>query len=293
MVNEPSARAQIRCRRIEEHDIGAVVDLLVRGFPVRNRDYWLRGLRREAERRLPPNCPRYGYLLEHAGMPVGVILVLSAPMETGGIRCNLSSWYVEPEFRGHASFLIAYALRNKQATYVNISPARHTWSTIEAQGFKRYCSGQLFAIPALSGGGDKAELRQVAPGAPVPGRLSEAERDLLAQHAAYGCLSLVCAAADGDHPFVFLPFRIRRFRISLPCMHLVYCWSIDDFVRFARPLGRFLLKRRTTLVALDDNGPVEGLVGTYREGRVRKYYKGTHPPRLGDLAYTELVLFGP
>jgi hypothetical protein len=289
----PSASTQIRCRRIEEHDIGAVVDLLVRGFPVRKREYWLRGLRRQATRPLPTDCPRYGYLLEHAGTPVGVILLLSAAMDSGGVRCNLSSWYVEPEFRGHASFLIAFALRHKQATYVNISPARHTWPTIEAQGFKRYCSGQLFAVPALSRGCDKGEVREVRAGAAVSGRLSEPERELLAAHAGYGCLSLVCTAADGDHPFVFMPFRIRRIRIPLPCMHLIYCRSTDDFVRFAAPLGRLLLKHRTALVALDANGPIKGLVGTYLEGRVRKYFKGPNRPRLGDLAHTELVLFGP
>lgn len=289
----PSARIQTSCRRIEEHDIDAVIDLLVRGFPVRKREYWMRGLKRQATRLLPPEFPRYGYLLEHAGIPVGVILLLSAPADSGGVRCNLSSWYVEPEFRGHASFLIAFALRHKQATYVNISPARHTWPTIEAQGFRPYCNGQLFTVPALSRGCDRAEVHEVMAGAAVPGRLSEAERELLATHAGYGCLSLVCSAADGDHPFVFMPFRIRRIRIPLPCMHLIYCRSTKDFVRFAGSLGRFLLRHRTALVALDANGPVKGLIGSYLEGRVRKYYKGPDRPRLGDLAHTELVLFGP
>jgi hypothetical protein len=35
---------------------------------------------------------------------------------------------------------------------VNISTARHTWSTVEAQGFVPYSGGQFFAIPALRRG---------------------------------------------------------------------------------------------------------------------------------------------
>ena len=43
----------------------------------------------------------------------------------------------------------------------------------------------------------------------------------------------------------------------------------------------------------DANGPVAGLTGIYTERRGRKYFKGPHRPRLGDLADTELVLYGP
>jgi hypothetical protein len=42
---------------------------------------------------------------------------------------------------------------------------------------------------------------------------------------------------------------------------------------------------------VDANGPIPGLVGRYSEARGRKYAKGPHVPRLGDLAYTEGVFF--
>jgi hypothetical protein len=34
------------------------------------------------------------------------------------------------------------------------------------------------------------------------------------------------------------------------------------------------------------------LVGTFRPGRMAKYFKGPQRPRLGDLAYTEYVVLG-
>jgi hypothetical protein len=288
--------SKIRCRQIGESDLDAVMRLLARGFPGRPRRYWANGLRRLGERVAPEGYPRYGYLLEADGIAVGCVLVLCTTLAGGDetqTRCNLSSWYVEPEFRSHASSLIFFALRHKQATYVNVTPARHTWPTVEAQGFKRYCSGLFFAVPALSRSAETVTVRQIGASAPPPDLAAMPEIELLTAHAGYDCLSLVCSAADGDHPFIFNPFRIRSGRIPLPGMRLVYCREVAEFVRFAGPLGRFLLRRGKPCVVLDSNGHVDGLAGLYTAAKGRKYFKGAHSPRLGDLAGTELVLFGP
>jgi hypothetical protein len=42
---------------------------------------------------------------------------------------------------------------------------------------------------------------------------------------------------------------------------------------------------------LDANGPIAGLIGRYSDG-APKYVKGPDHLRLGDLAYSERVLFG-
>jgi hypothetical protein len=64
-----------RIRKISERDIEAIADLLTRGFIHRNREYWMRGLRRQGMRPLPPDTPRYGYLLENKGAPVGCLAI--------------------------------------------------------------------------------------------------------------------------------------------------------------------------------------------------------------------------
>ena len=46
------------------------------------------------------------------------------------------------------------------------------------------------------------------------------------------------------------------------------------------------------IVITDATGPVSGLSGFYTEARGRKYFKGPHKPRLGDLADTELAIYG-
>ena len=77
----------------------------------------------------------------------------------------------------------------------------------------------------------------------------------------------------------------------MPFAYLAYCRQVDDFVRFAGPLERFLAWRGFPLVVLDSNGPVKGLVGRYFDG-APKYFKGPDRPRLGDIAYSERVMFG-
>ena len=294
MVNSETTMLKVRRREIRDTDLGAVGRLLARGFPRRDESYWGRGLSRMAARPVPPaGCPRYGYLLETEGGPVGVVLLLcSETFENGEarIRCNASSWYTEPAYRMHAPLLIAAALKRRDVTYTNISPAPHTWRTVEAQGFRAYASGQAIACPMLAAVREPTTVRAIGPCDGLTCDPSDAA--LLTDHAAMGCTSLVVNAADGAHPFIFLPFRIRSGRLALPLMQLIYCRDPADFTRFAAPLGRALLRRGFPGVVLDADMPLAGLVALRRFGRARKYFRGPHRPRIGDLAYTERVIFG-
>jgi hypothetical protein len=246
-------------------------------------------------REVPEGFPRFGYMLDHEGAPVGVLLLIYTARDDGGgtsIRCNLSSWYVEAAFRSYAPMLTNVAQRHKHVTYVNISPAHWTWRTIEAQGFRAYCGGLFFSFPVLSGPARGMRVEVVQQNAQAVDGLSEADVALLAQHGAYGCLSLVCRAADGrGFPFVLQSKRFRR--IALPVMQLIYCADVADYVACAGAIGRFLLRRGWISVALDANGRMRDLVGLYSEPRGRKYFKGPRRPRLADLSDTELVIYGP
>jgi hypothetical protein len=288
---------KLQCREIAEADLDAVADLLTRGFVGRSHGYWMAGLRRQAAREVPDGYPRFGYMLDSNASPVGVLLLLySSRIEDGepSIQCNLSSWYVEPAFRGYAPLLTRIAQRHKEVTYLNISPATRTWPIIEAQGFSSYCSGLFFSVPLLSRAPPGMTIETVSPDARAVDGLSEAEVELLTRHARYGCLSLVCRAPDGRlFPFVLLPMRIRRGWIAPPAMQLVYCRDVAGFVECAGSVGRALIRHGKFSVILDANGPVEGLAGIFSKARGRKYFKGPHRPRLADLTDTELVLYGP
>lgn len=204
------------------------------------------------------------------------------------IRCSMSSWYVEPAFRVYAGQLTSHAFRQKEVTFFNVTPSSHTLLTLEARGYKRYCNGRFVAFPALSVGSHAACVRMVAPDIAPGEDLSAFEVQLLLDHQNYGCISVTCSLADRRHPFVFLPCWKAHLA---PFAYLAYCRDLDDFVRFAGPLGRFLAWRGFPVVVLDANGPIKGLVGRYCDG-APKYFRGPDKPRLGDLAYSERVMFG-
>jgi hypothetical protein len=294
VVNTMSA-AKPRFREIQAGDLNAIGDLLTRGFQHRSRDYWMRGLRHQGTRPLPSGSPCYGYLIENNGVPVGCLLTIYSSKTIDGETatcCNVSSWYVDPEFRNYAALFASMTQKRKDVTYLNVTPAAATWPILEAQGFVPYCRGFYFSLPALSRGGRGMTIEAVTAATTSVAGLPEADLEMLKRHAEYGCLALVCRTADAALPFVFFSLRKRRGIIPLPALQLGYCRGIADYLDCAGAIGRYLLWRGKPVVIVDATEALAGLPGIYSEARGRKYYKGPHRPRLGDLADTELAIYG-
>jgi hypothetical protein len=283
---------RVICREIRTTDAEGVINLLTRGFAeARNRGFWVAAFNRLASHPTPADYPRYGYLLEADGKPVGVILLIfTAIPDSAGtkIQCSVSSWYVDPKYRAFGTMLIACALKHKHVIYYNVTPAPHTWEILTAQGYKKFSSGRVVAIPAFSRPVSGAWVEEFSPELELGEDLSSSEIDLLRAHKAYDCLSVICHANGKAHPFVF---SVRRRFGVVRFAFLVYCRSQENFVHLAGTLGRFLAFRGVPLVILDANGPIPGLVGRY-SNRNPKYFKGPSQPRLGDLAYSDRAMFG-
>jgi hypothetical protein len=280
----------IRCREIRGDEIENVVDLLTRGFD-RDRVYWYRALNQLVDHQTPDGWPKYGYVLVDDDNLVGVLLTIATAVRTEGksrVRCNVSSWYVEPAYRAYGSLFAMRALRHKDTVFFNLSPAPHTRLILEKHGFVRFADGRFVSIPILTGFEGGTLVKAFEPGILPDADLRQAEIDVLADHARYGCLSLICGREGKRSPFVF---GVRRLFGIFPIAHLVYCRSLEEFVRFAGSIGRFLAWRGYVLVICNANGPVRGLVGKYIGGRP-KYRKGNGQVCLSDVAYSELVMFG-
>jgi hypothetical protein len=293
VVNADGVRVTgLRCRQIEQADIGDVATLLARGFPLHDRQFWLNALAELTRHEPPPGLPKYGYMLANDGEAVGALLMICSTVRNDGAltaRCNLSSWYVEPAFRTYAPLLVSQALRHRNVTYLNVSPAPHTRPIIEAQGFSRYSDGIFVALPALRGLFGGPNVAVFAADRDPDVAFDPFEREILLQHAAHGCLSLWCATSERAYPFVFRPRLVRGI---VPCAQLIYCNDVADFVRFAGPLGRTLARHGRPFVLIDANAAIPGLAGIFRRGKMPKYFKGPQRPRLGDLAYTEHAMLG-
>ena len=282
-------RAALRCREIVSDDCCAVVALLTQGFSQeRDRQFWERAMDRLSRHPTPPGFPRYGYLLDSGGEAVGVILqIFSQVPGSGHVRCSMSSWYVLPAFRPYASLLVSRALRHA-ATYTNITPAPSTWPLLEAQGYARYCNGRVLAPLWLARGSEAARVSPFTEGMAPDGHLMEADIAVLRDHAAYGCISLLCEAAGRRYPFVFMP---RRRLGMVGIAGLIYCSAGAAVPRFAGALGRYLARCGLPLVVLDADGPLPGVPGLYTDNRPT-YFRGPDRPRIGDHAYSERAMFG-
>ena len=291
MVPDPMSPTpvKVRCRPINEADLEAVADLLTQGFPERARKYWTKGLKNLTTRPSPEGCPQFGYLLEAEGRVVGTILLIFSETGVGEarqVRCNVSSWYVDPAFRGHATLLVSAALKLKHVTYLNISAAAHTRPILEAQGYRQYSQGQFVALPALSPGhGIKARAFDAIRDRDL------AEFDLIEAHVAAGCIAVVCETPAGATPFLFMRRRLAHAPFGV--MQLVYCRDTEAFARCSGAIGRLLLGRGGLAVLCDAEARLPGLVGRFFKDKAPRYFKGPDRPRLNDLAFTELVLFGP
>ena len=285
MVNP--AQSRVRRREIREGDLAGVTDLLLRGFANRPRSYWERGLRRMGERPAVEDCPRYGFLLDDGGCPVGVALTLFDRGRDGAVRCNLSSWTVDPAYRPQAPLLIASALKRREVTFTNISPAPHTWPTIEAQGFRPYAENQSLVLPLLGRPGERARVS-----ADPSSWRGLPEADLLDDHVRYGCSCLTVEGGGEVRPIVLSPVRARAGRYPLPLMQPIFSRAASDVPRFAGAIGRWMLGRGAVGLLVDGDLP-PGLVGRTRIRHGRRYARGPNPPRVGDLGYSEIVIFGP
>ncbi|MGH6878105.1 MAG: acyl-CoA acyltransferase [Rhizomicrobium sp.] len=286
----PKRGRPLRCREITDDDLGAVATLLARGFNC-ERSFWLNALAQLSEHETPAQLPRFGYMLECAGAPVGAILLIFAEDEESGartIRCNVSSWYVEPAWRAFAAMLVSSALRHKHVTYINLTPAPQTVAILKAQGYREFCTGKLLAFPVLARRLDGGRVDELRPSHNVQCDLSDFDLLVLRRHSAFGCISLVCNVGGKTYPFVF---SLRRWGPVPLAALLIYCREIDDFQLCAGALGRHLAGRGIFSVMLHANGPLRGVPGLFRH-TTPTFYRGTAPPRLGNLAWSECAMFG-
>lgn len=273
-------------------DCAAVERLLTKGFASwRDAAFWRRALDRLAERMAPAGLPQFGYVLDVSGTVVGVLLLIASEWLEAGKpvrRCNVSSWYVEPAFRLYGSLLVRRALRHRDVTYLNVTPAPETWDVLAAQGYRAYVNGRALLVPLLAPRTAVARVTLAGPELASGADLAAAEIDVLRDHARWDCLSVICETETGRVPFVF---GLRRRRRIVPFAYVVYCRGLESLAAHARPLGHWLARRGIFLVVVDADGRPPTIPGWFQAG-YPKFFIGEHAPRPGDLAYTERAVFG-
>lgn len=284
---------RVRCRQIAECDVPAVVALLAGNSRTRSEGNWQAVLERMSAHATPEGYPKYGYLLESGGVTVGVLLVIFTKIEHAGVpfvRGNVSSWHVEPAFRAFAGLLTSHVAKFKDATIINVSPGPHTWPVIEAQGFAPIAAGVHIGVPLLGGTSAGATVDVVQGDRFDDACLPKQTAALLSEHAAYGCISLICRNAAGVSVVVFRKRRVLAWKV--PVAELIYFDRPSVLSDFARPIGKLLARRGLFLIQADADGPIPGLPGRFFRRKMVKYFRGPNRPRIGDIAFTEAGMLG-
>jgi hypothetical protein len=230
-----------------------------------------------------------GQLLMKGDDAVGVLLTIrSRLLETGRTVVNLSSWYVEPSSRWFAPRMLQMATSSDEDIFTDLTPSPEACRLNERLGFTTVTNCTLFyPLPLKAFGPARARLRPLAE---VPqGTLSAATRDMLEDHARFGCIVAVMEADGSHYPLVFLKTITKR----LPSARLIYCEDRQVAQKHISAIARHLLgKGRLALtMAASDGKRDAGGFAILKSSPIQ--VKGAWNPRFINETYSELVLLPP
>ena len=273
---------------IDDARLGKAVDLLEQGFPRRTRRDWEDGI--ERARAFNPAANSIGHLLVTKSKPCGVLLTLqgqSVPHVGAPFKVtNLSSWYVEPEHRVLAPFMLRDVVRDPGTAFTDLTPSDRIIPMLPAFGFKplnRGISAVSLPVAAMKA---RAQARVYGLADLPKDALPPATHALLERHAEHGAIAGVLNIGDAWHPLLFLPRLLR----CLPTAQLMYCDRNSTLIENLGAVARFLLKKGKLVLFLDI--PLQGDVpGTHFLNRGMKFAKGGCFEGRTDYAGSELLFF--
>lgn len=270
---------------IDEARFGVAIDILRKGFPARSRKFWERGLSKIIRF---CGCKSVGQFLIVQGRPVGIILtprderVLSNG-RTGPI-INLSSWYIEPEFRQCAPMMMKTLLSNDDAIFTNLSPTPSVIKIMNWCGFQRLNKGISYVfLPYHSGIGGKVadvvEFRALLDRV-LPVHINK----MLARHVEFGAIAGAYLENNNWYPLLFSKTLVG----GVPMARLLYCEDNSAMLRNLGAICRFLLKHGKVFLVLDI--PLQGEVPGLQYDGAGKFALGESFENRTDYAGSELFL---
>lgn len=237
-------------RAITQSDVIAAKTLLAEGFPDRSRAFWADVFTRMD--RFGGNAAAgvpYGYFLDHAGAPVGLILtpaLMRADTDTAPVRViNFSSWYIRAEHRWRAVPMLRAIMRTHPAMFTDLTPTPDVQRLLPSLGFQQLSGGTVLHVLPLAAVGP-------ARGARVTSDLSclaPDVRTLLEAHRQIDCLAFALEGPGGATGIIVKRRRIRRVSAAT----LVYAGSNAHLDQCFPVFARALLARGILGLVTDAN----------------------------------------
>lgn len=247
--------------------------------------------------------PDLGFVLADGDEIHGFLGTVYAERRSGtrtSLVCNLTSWYVRPEYRGWGTALLAAAIQDEATTYTSFTPGPLSRQVFKTLRFTRLDQSKIFMLPLLHAdtlGGPRPVL-SFDPDS-VRSLLDDAQRRIFDDHAPYDCLQLVVSAGS-ERAYIVVKRRAislaRLHRLvpaaaKLPYSEVLYCSAPRLLGRHLERVKLAILRRQGTLALAAD----ERLFGEMRLRGVRRtdhtfYRSPLLAPAEVDKLYSELVL---
>jgi len=234
--------------------------------------------------------PDLGHLLTVGNEIVGFLGAIYASRKIrgkAGVVCNLTSWYVRPQYRGRGVELLDAAIRKEHVTFTALTPAPAVIPMLEAMGFARLNTRKIELPPLLHV--DTLRARGVLISFDperVRRSLDDEQRLIFDDHARYDCL-LLSATVGSEHAFLVVK---RRAGGKIAYSEILYCSNPALLARHLERIKLAILRRQRTLRLVCD----ERLLPEQARGRSFVTTYLYHSPLFTaselDKLYSELVL---
>ena len=208
--------------------------------------------------------PNLGFVLTIENEIIGFLGTIYAWRKIrgkAGLVCNLTSWYVVPQYRGWGAALLAAAVRNERVTFTSLTPGPIAKQMFEPMGFARL-NGRKLALPPLLHVDTLRERPPVISFNPetVRGSLDDEHRRVFDDHAAYDCLQASLRAGSEQAYLVVKrraggTARLNRLfptNSKLPYSEVLYCSDPRLLARHLERAKLAIMRRQSTLLLVCD-----------------------------------------
>jgi acetoacetyl-CoA synthetase len=202
--------------------------------------------------------PNLGFVAVDGDMIVGFLGAIYARRRINGktaLVCNLTSWYVRPDYRGWGAPLLAAAVGDETIAYTALTPAPVTRRILKAIGFNSVNANKilfppLFHIHTLHG---RAPAITFDPKR-IGGLLNNEQRHIFHDHLPYDCLHAVMS--DGaEYCYLIAKRRVRpraRLHPKFPYSELLYCSAPNLFARHLERIKLAIIRRQQSAALVAD-----------------------------------------
>lgn len=277
--------------RIEAHQLGTAIDLLVEGFPTQTRGFWEGGIERAmASGAHDDGTLPIGYFLKDKTEAVGVILTLAGPKPVDQPHLvNLSSVYVKPDHRWKVPLLMRKAVNDASTVYTSLTAIPVMRDIMIAMGFVRLNEGLTAVCVPYAATFGRREFA-VSPWEGPRGDLDALTNKMIADHVAYGCLAYLIEAPQGPVPVLFKRYAYK----GVPTAQIIYSGDNRAVEAAIGNLSRHALKAGRMVIFLEiEAGATRQMMppGYAIPNRRLRFIKNGAQPGKTDFTYSELAFF--